>query len=229
MPFMATTAEIRAWLRSQGEQVNDKGALPERMKAKYDAAHGGPGPRRLPDPDEVDDLPPEEFGPIIEPADSPQDPAPAGPGPGSSNIPGPGPDEPPKHAAREWRQPRARARKGTAPPKITVGLRADIDAKVRFALTVPGTIWQARDPLCGGTFVQQIPDTAEAFTDIICDSADLVAFFTGPGGAFMKYLKLGAALMPVAQVVMAHHVYHSIEIDEGEAAAQPDYAQYAAL
>lgn len=227
MPYMATTSEIRAWLVGQGEQVNTKGALPARLVAKYNAAHGIDGPRRLPGPDELEDLPPEPFGPTIDvPSDSPQESmAPAGPGP-STVLPGPGPDEPPKHAGREWRQSGPRKRNSKASPKITVGIRGDIDAKVRFALTVPGSIWQARDPLCGGVFVQQIPETADALTDIICDSADLVAFFTGPGGAFMKYLKLGAALMPVGQVIMAHHVYHSVEIAEGEPEQAPQ--QYAA-
>jgi hypothetical protein len=108
--------------------------------------------------------------------------------------------------------------------KVPAGVRGDIDAKIRFTLQVPGTIWQARDPLCGGTFCEQIPDTAEAFTDIVCDSADLVAFFTGPGGNFMKLLKLGAALMPVVQVGMAHHVYHTVEIDQGPVEAPQSYA-----
>lgn len=129
------------------------------------------------------------------------------------------PDPPPAHGKREWRRaPKSAPRK---PTRVTAGIRNDIDAKIRFALQVPGAIWQARDPLCGGTFVQQIPDTAEAFTDIVCDSADLVAFFTGPGGSFMKFLKVGAALMPVVQVVAAHHVYHTVELapaDEGEQA-----------
>ena len=66
--------------------------------------------------------------------------------------------------------------------------------------------------------------TAEAFTDIICDSPDLVAFFTGPGGNFMKILKVGAALGPVIQVGFAHHVYNSVELAEGEPQADVRYA-----
>ncbi len=83
---------------------------------------------------------------------------------------------------------------------------------------VPGTIWSARDSLCGGTFVEQIPATAEAFTDIVCDSPSLLAAFSGPGSNIIKALKVGAALMPVVQVMAAHHVYHTIEIGEPEPA-----------
>jgi hypothetical protein len=82
--------------------------------------------------------------------------------------------------------------------------------------------------LCGGVFIQQRPEIADALTDIVCDSADLIAFFSGPGGNFMKALKVGAAVMPVIQVVAAHHVYHSIgEERQGDPLA-PDYDQYAA-
>ena len=135
----------------------------------------------------------------------------------------PGDDPAPAHSRRDWK--RAPGKRAPARPgRITASIRGDIDAKIRFALQVPGTIWQARDPLCGGTFIEQIPETAEAFTDIVCDSADLVAFFTGPGGNFMKLLKLGAALMPVVQVTMAHHVYHSIELAEAEPQPDVNYA-----
>lgn len=224
---MATTAEIRQWLVGQGEQVNTKGALPARLIAKYNQAHGIDGPRPLPGPDELDDLPPEPFGPTIDvDADPPQDSAaPAGPGPGASPLPGPGPDEPPKHAGREWRQSGPRKQRGKAAPKITVGLHNDIAAKISLMLEVPGQVWAARDPVCGGTFVQQRPDIATALTDIVCESADLVAFFTGPAGGFMRWLNLAVACYPVASVMMAHHVYHSIEGGEVE---QPNYEQYAA-
>jgi hypothetical protein len=43
----------------------------------------------------------------------------------------------------------------------------------------------------------------------------------------MRYLALGAAVMPVVQAVAAHHVYHSIEEQQGDPLA-PDYDQYAA-
>lgn len=165
------------------------------------------------EPDSLDDAP------VPPPAEQPADAGPARP---------PSPDPPPAHSRRQWRK-EPKAPKGTGgpkgrPPRVAPATVRDIDAKIRFALQVPGTIWQARDPLCGGTFCEQIPDTAEAFTDIVCDSPDLIAFFTGPGGNFMKVLKLGAALMPVVSVVAAHHVYHTVEIDQGPVEAFPNYA-----
>jgi hypothetical protein len=160
------------------------------------------------------------------PAGSPTTPA--------GDLPPAAPDEPPLHATREWRDRRAagKTRAAARPPRITAAVRGDIDAKISFALEIPGRLWQARDPVCGSVFVEQRPEISAALTDIICQSADLVAWFTGPGGNFMMVLNLMAACWPVVTMAMAHHVYHSIEDTpqgdgQGEGAG-PDYSRYAA-
>jgi hypothetical protein len=159
---------------------------------------------------------------------------PAGPDPTpapAGDLPPAAPDEPPLHATREWRDRRGGGKAKTAarPPRITNAVRGDIDAKISFALEIPGRLWQARDPVCGSVFVGQRPEISAALTDIVCQSADLVAWFTGPGGNFMMVLNLMAACWPVVTMAMAHHVYHSIEdAPEGEQGAGPDYSQYAA-
>ena len=194
------------------------------------SARGRAGAARLsalPSPAELDDLPPEDFEGIIDlgdepppPAGPPRAPAPDGP------APEPGDDEPPGHAKRDWQRPRSRSQKGK-PPRLTVAVRSDIEAKLSFALEIPARIWQARDPVCGGVFVEQRPEIAGALTEIVCQSPDLIAWFSGGGGQFMLWLNVMAALWPVVTVVMAHHVYHSIEAAP-EAPGQADYRQYAA-
>ena len=149
------------------------------------------------------------------------------PGPPEPPLPGPvddgslPPDEPPAPIPGD----RPRGRTGAA--KVTATVRKDIGAKISLALELPGRVWAARDPYCGGTFVAQRPAIADALTDIVCDSADLVEWFTGPAGGFMKYLKLAAALQPVAVVVYGHHVAHTIG-GETEQAQQQDMSRYAA-
>lgn len=59
--------------------------------------------------------------------------------------------------------------------------------------------------------MEQRPAIADALTEIVCQSADLVQFFTGAGGGFMLYLNLGAATWPVVEMVWAHHVFHSLD------------------
>ena len=150
--------------------------------------------------------------------------------PGPEPGPAPPDDTGPAHARRDWHKKAAPPRKGSAkaPPRVTAGVRADIDAKLSFALEIPGRIWAARDPLCGGTFVEQRAEISAALTEIICTSSDLVAWFTGPGGQFMLWLNFAAAAWPVATVALAHHVYHSVGEGESGGAQQPDYTRYAA-
>lgn len=131
------------------------------------------------------------------------------------------PDAPPADLKDAKRPPR-RA------PKVTATLRKDISAKISLGLEIPGRVWAARDPYCGGTFVQQRPAIADALTDIVCDSPDLVEWFAGPAGGFMKYLTLAAALQPVAVVVYGHHVAHTIGSEDQGQGQQQDMSRYAA-
>ena len=178
--------------------------------------------------DDIDDLGEIPF------IDEGRQPPSAGAPPSAGEAPAPSPvdDDGPGHARKDWRK---QQRPQLGPDgrrvralRITAGIRADINAKVSMPLAIAGGIWEARDPLCGGTFVRQRPDIADALTDIICESADLVAFFTGPGGAFMKYLNLGAALWPVIEVAAAHHVYHTIAVEAPGSDAEAMTGRYAA-
>jgi len=173
---------------------------------------------------EIDGADVEDLGeiPFIEdPLPPPAVPGPAAPAP-------PADDEGPGHARKDWRKQQPKPRTPGRTLRITAGIRADINAKISMPLEIGGQIWAARDPLCGGRFLDQREAIADAFTDIVCDSADLVAFFTGPGGAFMKYLNLGAALWPVIEVAAAHHVYHSIAVERPESDVEASAGRYAA-
>ena len=215
-------SEGKTWVRGHSQ----------RGRGGFDPQRHGLVPAFPPPGSDFDTLAAEAelFGPMIDvdaAASASESPQPDGPPTPSIRVPGPsgpGEDEPPAHARREWRQ-RTRGRKPKAAPKITTAIHGDIHAKLSFMLEIPGQLWAARDPICGGTFVEQRPAIADALTDIVCESADLVAFFTGPAGGFMRYLNLAVALMPVGQAVMAHHVYHSVELaPEGEPQAEAQYA-----
>lgn len=182
---------------------------------------GGANLRPLPGPEDDIDLE-EEFD-LGEPPELPGQPPWDGNGGGpdwTDEIP---PDEPPADLGQPKSGPRKRGQ-----PKVTTGIRKDINAKISLGLELPGRIWQARDPWCGGAFIHQRPAIADALTDIVCDSADLVEWFTGPASGFMKYLKLAAALQPVAVVVYGHHVAHTIGEDEQGQPQERDMSRYAA-
>jgi len=176
--------------------------------------------------EEIDSAEFDDLGMIIDVPDMPDPDAPpsaprspfleqgraGAPPPPSGEVPVP--DEPPAHARKRRRTPKITETesKQAKRPRVSVSIRADINAKVSVPLEVGGTIWAARDPLCGGAFLAQRPAVADALTDIICDSPDLVAWFTGPASRFMLYLNLAGALWPVVEMISAHHVYHSVEL-----------------
>ena len=138
-------------------------------------------------------------------------------------------DPPPAHVA-----PEARGGGGKAPRKtvrLNAATRKDIEAKIGIMIEVPGRIWQARDPWCGGAFVSQAPDIRVALAELVCQSPDLVAWFAGVGGGFMLWLNLIMALQPVGLTVWAHHVSHAIGQDgqvNGQGAPVADMAGYRA-
>lgn len=111
--------------------------------------------------------------------------------------------------------------------RITATLRKDVHAKIRFVLYPAGQAWQIRDQPCGGTFVQQEPEISAALAEIVCDSPDLLAWFTGPAGGFMKYFRLVMAVQPVAFMLWSHHVAHVQLVpagDPNQPQQQPAYA-----
>lgn len=116
---------------------------------------------------------------------------------------------------------------GSRTAKPTAAVRADIEAKFGLMLTIPGNIWAARDPYCGGAFLAQEPAIRKAGLDLILQSPDLIAFFTSSAAGFMLWLNLLTALQPVAMTIWAHHIIHAIGQDQGQ--GEPiDERQYAA-
>jgi hypothetical protein len=180
----------------------------------------------LPGPDVADDDL-EDFG-ILEPdEDILEEPAPvprqhAGAGPGEDWEPEPDPE--PAHLnpekGKRTRQPTTR------PVRVTASVRRDVEAKIRFVAVPAGRMWAARDQVCGGTFVEQEPEISSALAEIVCDSPDLLNWFTGPSGKYMKFFNLFMAALPVGMAVTSHHlVRHPEQAEDFQA---PDYSQYAA-
>lgn len=110
--------------------------------------------------------------------------------------------------------------------RVTVAVRRDIRAKVAMLLMLVGSAWSARDAHCGGALLDSVGDSedegrvgvASALTDIICDSPDLVGFFT-TSGSYLKWLTLALAVQPLATTVVGHHITHTVH-DGGE----PDWS-----
>ena len=185
-----------------------------------------PLPPLLPGPDDDLDVGIIDLDGTGEPAAGPENDGPPAPAEPTPDEPG----EPVRPLGFPPGKNSSGSHKGTTrgPVRVTAATRKDIAAKLQLIMFVPGKVWETRDPYCGGMFVHQLPETVDALTDIICDSPDLVAFFTGPAGGFMKYMKLILALQPVGVTAWQHHIAHAIGGPESNGQAQPDMAQYAA-
>ena len=177
-----------------------------------------PGPDEFPETGDEDDLEEIDAEPGEAPAPLLGDWAPEPPGPLF---------EAPEIRADPTPAPVGKARRGAAKgkaPKVTAAVRTDIAAKLGMMLELSGRVWAVRDPLCGGVFVQQVPPIREASVDLILQSPDLVAWFTGVGGGFMLALNLLVACQPVAAAVWAHHVAHTVEMPEQDTGPARQYA-----
>lgn len=140
----------------------------------------------------------------------------------------------PRHTSRP-RKPTT-SKKTPADKPVTATVRKDVRGKVAMFLTMFGAGWSTRDEHCGQALLDAIgdqstpagtsPGIATALTDILCDSPDIVTWFT-TGGSYMKWLTLATTLEPVLSMLFRHHVAHTVaEHDEGQAPA--DWGMYAA-
>ena len=132
--------------------------------------------------------------------------------------------EKPSVAERVLGAKNSKAKTSTQGRKPTAAVRKDIRGKVAMMMMMGATVWETRDAPCGAALSEAVPDVSDALTDILCDSPDIVNWFTS-SGRYLKWLNLAAALQPVMGTLFAHHVTHSIEDED---APPPDWSQYRA-
>jgi hypothetical protein len=99
---------------------------------------------------------------------------------------------------------------GAPPPRVTQAVRRDVAAKIGIPLAILGSVYEMRDPFCGGAFQQIRKELGAELAELVCDSPGLLAFFLGRGGAYMRYLNIGFTLLPWLEMMAAHHLMHSV-------------------
>lgn len=199
----ADAAAVRQWAKESGLDVSENGRLSSDVYLAYDLAHG------LAD-DGVEAVPVGGQGDAPEPDVPSSDQVPPAPSPGPVYEQDPAP-----------KRPKASKQAKGAPAKITEAVRKDIRGKVVLLAAIPAGMFAQRDPVCGEVLEEQLPEISDAVTDLICDSPDLVVFFTS-GAGYMKWLRLAAACGPVASVMYQHHIVKSIGSEQRGGAASWD-------
>jgi len=166
---------------------------------------GPDGPDDLEGLDDLDSMDPVEYQALVDAHGPPGGSADYGPGFMPGDIPGPGPAPGPLPADPPPARIKAVGGRSGQAKKVTAAVRSDIEGKLGIALHMGGTVWAARDPVCGGAYLAQLPAIRPAMTELIIMSPDLVQWFTGVGGGFMLWFQLAAACWPVLATIWAHH------------------------
>jgi hypothetical protein len=103
--------------------------------------------------------------------------------------------------------------------RITKAVREDISGKLGMMFGFMSMGLSVRDPICGGAIGDNADTIIPKLVPIICKSPDMVRWFTSKNSGYLIWFELIMVLWPVMQVVIAHHVTHSIGKPRG---AGPD-------
>jgi hypothetical protein len=93
--------------------------------------------------------------------------------------------------------------------RITKRVRDDIEGKLGMIYGFVAMTLSAKDPICGTALADNAEAIVPKLVPFICKSPELVKWFT-KGGGYMAWFELLMVLWPVMQVVIAHHLTHSI-------------------
>jgi hypothetical protein len=229
------SATIRAWARDNGwPDLKDRGAIPAAVRDAFEADHGGALEGAGDDDDDGVSVM-DESGLDDDTGFSGGEPVPHTAGPAGELPPPPASlDEARERVGRDPEaahlvQRRGRSARGKprqdkpaeqAPVKVTRAVRDDITGKLAFWLSIPAEPWMRVDPYCGGAYADQIDQIALKAAPLICQSPDLVRWFS-KSSTFIMWTELGIACRPVVEAVIAHHVTKRIALDsEGNAHEQ---------
>lgn len=87
--------------------------------------------------------------------------------------------------------------------------QADVRAKVMFWFEIFLMPVQALDPYCGKAFQDNLPNITKKLTPVLCQSPEVVKWFTKSGN-FAMWADLAMACWPVIQMIIAHHIAKTI-------------------
>jgi hypothetical protein len=197
----AETARIRAWAQAHGwPDLKASGRIPRDARAAWHDRGDG-------DPDD-------DFPAAGDPDDDGQDPGTIAP-PASLDEArqraGLDPDA--AHLRGRGRRRESTARPDDRPAKVTPAVRRDIAGKLAFWLSIPAEPWMRVDPYCGKAYAGQVDQIALKAAPLICQSPDLVRWFS-KSSTFIMWTELGMACRPVAEAIIAHHITRRIVLDE---------------
>jgi hypothetical protein len=207
------TAEIRRWAKDNGwPDLPARGKLPEEARAAFEVEHGAPVEQDE-DVSSADDsdLEDDDFGDSTDSTEDGRE-ALAPPADLDEARTRAGRDPEPRHLVRGRVRRTPRPKDDQPPVKITKAVQADITGKLAFWLSIPAEPWLRVDPYCGRAYAGQVDEIALKTAPLICQSPDLVRWFS-KSTTFIMWTELGIAVRPVVEAIIAHHVTKRIALD----------------
>lgn len=99
--------------------------------------------------------------------------------------------------------------------RVTKAIREDIQGKLGMIFGFMAMGISMRDPFCGGAIGDNADTIIPKLVPIICKSPDMVRWFTSKSSGYIVWFELMMVCWPVIQVIVAHHVTHSIGKPKG--------------
>jgi hypothetical protein len=115
------------------------------------------------------------------------------------------PDPPPNRPAPGARDKVSKSKA----PRVTAELKRSIRGKLALLTLAPLGLARHYDPVCGGALVEVKDDLLDWAVDGICDSPDLLKWFSA-GKGYMRLVTLLTILEPVGITACQHHVTHTL-------------------
>lgn len=116
-------------------------------------------------------------------------------------------------------EPKRVTRKPSA--RITKSVQETIEAY----LGILATGWAMRDPYCGSIALDHYENIAAKAAPLLAKNPIVVKYLT-TGSNFKEAMDLALAMLPVIQAVYAHHMAHSVTIEQNE--PKQNYNEYVA-
>ena len=218
--------EIRAWARQAGwPGISERGRIPAEVRDAYEAFHGvpaGPDPSEDGDPEDFSGADePDDDEPVSRETEDTRPPPPASLDEARARVKG---DAPAAHLGK-----RKKEAGGPKPPpiKITKAVVGDIEGKLAFWMSIPADVWIAADPYCGQAYADSIPAMAKGWAPVLCQSPDVVRWFS-KSTTFMLWTEALMASKPVLAAIVAHHITRRVELDERGVAVPAGGADFSA-
>ena len=110
--------------------------------------------------------------------------------------------------------------------RVSARIQKEIQETVEAYIGIFSTGWALKDPVCGNVALEITPNIAEKAVPLLCRNPKIVSYLS-KGNNFKDIMDFVLAILPLIQVVYAHHMSHTISTGPEQEPVN-NYADYTA-